>query len=380
MSDNIWENQSSLQEFLQEVIRELSQKTKEDGTLKYKYRNVWNMPVLEDARKYIEKQLTGMGYEVENMDFTAEFGPFNPDEDGYDLRDETVNNLIAQISGDDYPGEIVIIGAHYDSRTTMYGDNELDSQRGRVPNTNMKPLKPHRWKTPGANDNGSGIATMLALAHAFKGTCFKRTLRFVAWVNEEYPFYANYFERGKKYKGKKYKASGLGSYKHAERCAGNNEAGPKENIVGVISFDTLGCYPRDGYVYPGRSLFEKFLLWTMRLPKTGDFVAFLSNAPSRKLTRRFGEHYNKDNPEIKGVPRSLLWITDPFVNHSGAWSDDWSYWQFKYPGFAVTDTAYIRSERYHRDDDTFANINFPEFTQVVWRLRDSVKAFANREF
>ena len=64
----------------------------------------------------------------------------------------------------------------------------------------------------------------------------------------------------------------------------------------------------------------------------------------------------------------------------GAWSDDWSYWKKGYPGFIVTDMAYVRSPTYHREDDDFDNVDFPEFGRVVWQLRETVKAFAERKF
>lgn len=38
---------------------------------------------------------------------------------------------------------------------------------------------------PGANDNGSGVAAMLALARRFAHRSGERTLRFVAFVNQE---------------------------------------------------------------------------------------------------------------------------------------------------------------------------------------------------
>src|SRR5438270_13271348 len=41
---------------------------------------------------------------------------------------------------------------------------------------------------PGANDNGSGVAALLALARSFSGKIGQQTLRFVAFVNEEPPF------------------------------------------------------------------------------------------------------------------------------------------------------------------------------------------------
>ena len=43
--------------------------------------------------------------------------------------------------------------------------------------------------SPGANDNASGVAALLELSRLFLASSPKRTLRFVAFVNEEAPFF-----------------------------------------------------------------------------------------------------------------------------------------------------------------------------------------------
>jgi len=55
----------------------------------------------------------------------------------------------------------VVVGAHYDSV----------------------------WGCPGANNNASGVAALLELARAFRAVKQSRTLRFVAFANEEPPYF-----------------------------------------------------------------------------------------------------------------------------------------------------------------------------------------------
>ncbi|WP_200875051.1 M28 family peptidase [Methylomarinum vadi] len=43
--------------------------------------------------------------------------------------------------------------------------------------------------SPGANDNGSGVAALLELSRLFKEVTPKIGLRFAAFVNEEPPFF-----------------------------------------------------------------------------------------------------------------------------------------------------------------------------------------------
>jgi acetylornithine deacetylase/succinyl-diaminopimelate desuccinylase-like protein len=56
---------------------------------------------------------------------------------------------------------VIVVGAHYDT----------------VPGS------------PGANDNATGVAAVLALARRFAGRPRPRTIRFVAFVNEEPPWF-----------------------------------------------------------------------------------------------------------------------------------------------------------------------------------------------
>ena len=78
--------------------------------------------------------------------------------DSYEVNGRECHNLEAVIPG--RSPEIVVIGAHYDS---VYG-------------------------APGANDNATGVAGMLALARRFAKTRPEKTMRFVAFVNEEPPY------------------------------------------------------------------------------------------------------------------------------------------------------------------------------------------------
>ena len=78
----------------------------------------------------------------------------------YQARDKSFANIEAEIRGQDSPQDIVIVGAHY------------DTARG----------------SPGANDNGSGVAALLALVRSLVNERSSRSLRFVAFTNEERPF------------------------------------------------------------------------------------------------------------------------------------------------------------------------------------------------
>src|SRR6184192_140637 len=108
-------------------------------------RNMWHYPQLNAAADFIEDSFSRAGIQTRR--------------DSYDMRGQACHNIEAEIPG--VRPEILLIGAHYDS---VFG-------------------------SPGANDNGTGVAAMLALARRFAGTKPKHTLRFVAFVNEEPPYF-----------------------------------------------------------------------------------------------------------------------------------------------------------------------------------------------
>jgi len=104
-----------------------------------------------DAQNYLSTTFRDYGFSVTTHSFRA----------GYS------DNVIAEIRGVTAPNEIVVIGAHYDSRST-----DLYSTTARA---------------PGADDNGSGTATNIELARVISqlGVRFRRTLRILAFSGEE---------------------------------------------------------------------------------------------------------------------------------------------------------------------------------------------------
>ena len=125
--------------------------------------------------------------------------------------------------------EIIVVGAHYDT----------------VPGT------------PGANDNGTGVVTLLALARAFAGEQQDRTVRFVAFVNEEPPYFHT---------------ENMGSRVYARRCKERNE-----KIVGMIALETIGYFSNaEGSQEVPPGLEGSF-------PNKGNFLAFVGNEDSKYL-------------------------------------------------------------------------------------------------
>ncbi|HEX4666895.1 MAG TPA: M28 family peptidase [Chthoniobacterales bacterium] len=265
-------------------------------------RNLAHYPKLLEAAHYIEDALFAAGWKVER--------------DTYEVQGKPCHNLAAKLDGSS--PDIVLIGAHYDS---VFG-------------------------SPGANDNGSGVAALLALARRFAGTQNGRTLRFVAFVNEE----PHYFQ-----------TSQMGSYVYAARCRAR-----RDPIVAMISLETIGYYSREpgsqNYPAPGLG----FLY-----PRTGNFIGFVGNVGSASLLRdAIGEF--RQHAQIPSEGAAL-----PAMIPGVGWSDQWSFWQHDYPGIMVTDTAPFRYPQYHAASDTPDKLDYDSMTRVVSGMEKLIQHLAN---
>ena len=264
--------------------------------------NVQNLPALEASAQHIELTLAGLGYTVWAQRF--ESGALE------------VRNIEVEARGAARASEIIVVGAHYDS---VMG-------------------------ATGANDNGSGVAAVLELARLMREEKVERTLRFVAFANEEPPFF---------------KSEQMGSRVYARR---SKERG--ENIVAMFSLETIGYYSdRPGsqrYPFPLGFFY----------PSTGNFLAFVSNLGSRPLLHQalasFRRHAEFPSEGV-AAPAFI-----PGVD----WSDHWSFWKEGYPALMVTDTAPYRYPYYHTAQDTPDKVDYERLTRVVTGLQRMLRELA----
>jgi Zn-dependent M28 family amino/carboxypeptidase len=254
-------------------------------------RNLGHYRQLQAARAYMRAQLSETGLPVAEQVF--------------DSRGMEVANIEAELQGKSNPEEIILIGAHY------------DSAQG----------------TPGANDNASGSAALLALARYFAKSSPDRSIRFVAFTNEEPP----YFQK-----------ADMGSLLYARRCRKRNE-----NLIAVLSLETMGYY-RDE---PGTQVYPEPL--GALYPSEGNFLGVIGNVGSRGLVRRVVESFRRQ------VPFPCEGGAVPSVMRGVGWSDHWSFWQEGYQAVMITDTAPFRYPYYHRKEDTIDKIDFQRLARVV---------------
>ncbi len=253
-------------------------------------RSLSHPATLERAAEYIESQLLSFGYTVERQT--------------YEISGRASVNLIAERRGIRRPDDVFIVGAHYDS-----------------------------CYNPGADDNASGVAGLIELARAFSALPVDRTVRFVAFTNEEPPYFQTAF-------------MGSRVYTRALKEAG-------EKIQGAVILEMIGYYdpkpfsqrypPLFGLVYPNR----------------GDFIGVVSNFRSAKLLRSVRDAFKRSSAfPIESV---VALESVPGIG----WSDHWSFWQENYSAVMVTDTAFFRNPNYHVDGDTWDTLDYMRMACVV---------------
>lgn len=254
-------------------------------------RNVFMPDKLNAASDYVRTFWKSTGYRVSAQT--------------YIVQNTACHNLAVEIPGESEPEEIILVGAHYDTVS---------------------------W-SPGANDNGSAVAALLEISRLFSQELSAKTLRFVAFANEEPPFF---------------KTSQMGSLVYAKECRSK-----KEDIVAMVCLETIGYYRDEPktqkYPFP-LSFFY---------PDKGNFVAVVGNLSSKPLVKSFTRKFmeESDFPVECAAPFGFITGID--------WSDHWSFWQCGYPAIMITDTALFRYPYYHSSQDTSDKIDYHGLAMVT---------------
>ena len=268
-------------------------------------RNLREYNNLEAAIGYIEKIFRELNYNVSFQDFV--------------VKGKIAKNIEVEILGKSHPDEIIILGAHYDS--------VIDC--------------------PGANDNATGVAAILEFARLLKGGNLQRTVRSVAFVNEEPPFF---------------QTENMGSLVYARRA---NKR--REKIVAMFSIETIGYYSdakgSQRYPFP----------FSFFYPNTGNFIGFVGNTSSRSLVHETIASFRKNTHFPSEGVAAPGWMTGI------GWSDQWSFWKEGYPGIMITDTAPFRYPYYHTQWDTPDNIDYNRMARVVAGLKQVVIELASTD-
>ncbi len=250
----------------------------------------------ERTRKYITQELQKIGWQPQLQKF-----------------DQGVN-VFAERKGSNNDAGAILLAAHYDTVA----------------------------KSPGADDNASGVAVILEIARLFGSQTTPRTLQLAFFDKEE---------------------QGLGGSKAFAAQEKN-----LVNLQGVIVMDMLGyaCYTSGCQKYPQG-------LPIALAGDKGDFLAIIGDTEHLPILHAFQSKISLDKPlaeRLKSsnskkslppifalpVPLKGLLIPDSLR------SDHAPFWLQGVGAVLVTDTANLRTPHYHQPSDTPTNINRPFFT------------------
>ena len=264
-------------------------------------RNDDNTGSLDKAADYIESSFRKSG--------------LNPRKQVYG--DRNYRNIIAEIKGEGPAGEIILVGAHYDTV----------------------------WLSPGADDNASGVAVMLELAKLLAGNRFEKTIRFVAFTNEEQPFSNTEL---------------MGSKVYSRHIFEN-----REKVMVMYSLEMLGYYSEEksSQEYPAP------LKWFY--PDRANFIAFVANINSGLSLYRSLHAFRKHSAfPVQGLIMSERLIPD--IRRS----DHASFWDLGYPAVMVTDTAQYRNMNYHTVGDVPRTLDYAKMAALLSGLAKMLSELA----
>jgi hypothetical protein len=258
----------------------------------------------------------------------TQLGAFGPVVDQpYRTDGVTVRNFWVDFPGRAREGtasEIVVVGAHYDS----------------FPGS------------PAANDNGTGVAAVLAIGRALRAIAPEmrpaRTVRLALFANEEPPYFWTEL---------------MGSLVMARLFRERNE-----QIVAMLTPETIGCY----FDAPGTQKYPPPL--GLIYPSEGNFIAFMGLSG----TRGAGALVKRCVGEFRACSRvpSLGTAMPGWVPGAGS-SDHWSFHRTGVPSLMITDTAPFRYPYYHTPEDTPDKIDYEGAARVVDGLIGVVRDIAS---
>ncbi|GBD43205.1 Aminopeptidase YwaD [bacterium HR40] len=248
---------------------------------------------LERAASYLQAELEGAGLRVERRAYAFQF--------------REVANLVAWPPRAPIGEPFILVGAHYDTVPT----------------------------TPGADDNGSGVAVLLELARHFASTALP--LRFVAFTMEEPPAHL--------------------TREQGSRVFVRELQRRRERVRAAVILEMVG-YTAERQHYP------LVLRWA-GYPPRGDFIGIIGDGRSRHLVRRLLASLRASGrPPVQALVVPLRGWLLPAVRLS----DHAAFWDVGIPAAMITDTAFFRNPHYHLPSDRLETLDFEFMVDLVLAL------------
>lgn len=253
---------------------------------------------LERAATYITEVFQASGARLDAQTFS--------------VRNRSYRNVLASYGPE--TGPRIIVGAHYDA---------------------CGPL-------PGADDNASGVAGLLALGQLLGRQPPRHRVDLVAYTLEEPPFF---------------RTSDMGSAHHARLM---KEA--RSDVQAVIVLEMIGRFTdaKGSQRYPSM-LLEPFY------PDRGDFITVVGRFGDIGLTRSVKRAMRGASPLPVRSINGPRWI--PGLD----FSDHHPYWDQGFKAVMVTDTSFYRNQDYHTLRDTPDRLDYVRMAQVVQGVHAAVR-------
>ena len=256
---------------------------------------------LDRAAAYVREELARAGGTVS--------------EQTYEVNGTTYRNVVASFGPD--TRERVVVGAHYDAAGPL----------------------------PAADDNASGVAGLIELAHLLGGARLPLRVELVAYSLEEPPFF---------------RTPHMGSAVHAASL--RREGVP---VRAMLSLEMIG-YFTDA---PGSQQFPLGILrWIY--PSEGNFIAVIGKLGGGSLVRRVKRAMRRASPLPVHSLNGPRWV--PGID----FSDHASYWDAGYAAVMITDSAFYRNPYYHTARDTPGTLDYARMALVVQGVYGAVLALA----
>ena len=222
----------------------------------------------------------------------------------YGIDGRTYYNVIASYGP--MQGAWLIVGAHYDTCCEL----------------------------PGADDNTSGVAGLLALAPLLAKAELKQRVDLVAFTLEEPPFF---------------RTEGMGSAQHAKMLADE-----KAEVRLMIALEMIGYFTDAPNTQDYPFSFLKLLY-----PTTGNYLAVVGRTGEASIARKI-------KSKLRASTRLPIYsISAPAFVPGVDFSDHLNYWQRDFPAVMLTDTAFYRNKNYHTAGYTPEKLDYERMAEVV---------------
>jgi Zn-dependent M28 family amino/carboxypeptidase len=285
----------------------------------------------EDLRRWV-LEFSGLRHGQLNPDALEEKGErlleqlqtfgLSPRREPFRYRGRSFFNVVAEREGREDGRPAFLVGAHYDG---MMG-------------------------TPGADDNASGVAALLAVAQVLGRIEPAGTIELVGFTLEE-P-----------------QGATDGRFRHGSRHFAKQARRGRKRYDGVFILESVG------YTDPRFGSQRVPLRVAISAPDAGTFLCVAGCRRSRALMGRFGEAAKTHVPDLSSIYYEAPlrgWIL-PMIR----WSDHAPFWDRGYPALMLTDTAPLRNPHYHQPTDTPETLDYVFLTNVTRALLAAVLSLA----